>query len=63
MESEFVKYQGTYGDVLRANIDADFGAFHGNAAGSGCVQTTSTFGSLRKQEVDMHHLMKDVQHR
>lgn len=63
VESEFVKYQGTYGDELRANIDADFGAFHGNAAGSGLVQTTSTFGALRKQEVDMNHLMKDVHDR
>ncbi|XP_018431097.1 PREDICTED: non-syndromic hearing impairment protein 5 [Nanorana parkeri] len=63
VESEFVKYQGSYGDVIRANVDADFGAFHGNAAGSGRVQTTSTFGALRKQEVDMNHLMKDVQNR
>ncbi|KAM5157174.1 gasdermin-E [Mantella aurantiaca] len=63
VESEFVKYQGTYDDVLRANVNADFGTFHGNAAGSGHVQTTSTFGNLRKQEVDMNHLMKDVQNR
>ncbi|KAM9308176.1 gasdermin-E [Gastrophryne carolinensis] len=60
VESEFVKYEGTFGDDIRGNIDADFGAFHGNAAGRGRVETKSTFGILRKQEVDMQHLMKDV---
>lgn len=63
VESEFVKYEGTSGDVLKANIDADVGTFHGNATGSGHVQTISTFGTLRKQEVDMYHLMKAVQNR
>ncbi|XP_068092129.1 gasdermin-E [Hyperolius riggenbachi] len=63
VDSEFVKYEDTCGDVLQGHIDADFGAFQGNAAGSGRIETKSTFGTLRKQEIDMLHLMKDLQNR
>ncbi|XP_053552447.1 gasdermin-E [Bombina bombina] len=63
VESEFVKYKGTYGDVIQGNIDADVGALHMNTSGSGFVESQCSFGTLRKQEVDIQHLMKDVQNR
>ncbi|XP_063777770.1 gasdermin-E [Pseudophryne corroboree] len=63
IESEFVKYEGKCGDVVKGDVDAEFGVFHGNAGGSGRVDSQSSFGTLRKQEVDMQHLMKDVQDR
>ncbi|XP_053323568.1 gasdermin-E [Spea bombifrons] len=63
VESEFVKYQGTCGDVIRGNIGADVGALHMNMAGIGYVESQSSFGTLRKQEVDLQHLMTDVQER
>ncbi|KAM4688708.1 gasdermin-E isoform 1-T1 [Discoglossus pictus] len=63
VESEFVKYEGTHGDVTRGNIDADVGNLHMIVAGTGYVERQSSFGNLRKQEVDMQHLMKDVQDR
>ncbi|KAM4705474.1 gasdermin-E [Rhinophrynus dorsalis] len=63
VESEFVKYEGTFGDVIQGNLGADVGTFHMTAAGSGSAECQSSFGTLRKQEVDMQHLMKDVQER
>uniref|UniRef100_A0A8C5PAV3 Gasdermin E n=1 Tax=Leptobrachium leishanense TaxID=445787 RepID=A0A8C5PAV3_9ANUR len=63
VESEFVTYVGTSGDVIRGNIGADFGNVHMNAAGMGYVESQSSFGALRKQEVDLQHLMKDVRER
>ncbi|XP_075683389.1 gasdermin-E [Rhinoderma darwinii] len=63
VESEFVKYEGKSDDVIQGNVDADFGTFHGTAIGTGRVESKSSFGNLRKQEVDMQHLMKDVQDR
>ncbi|MEE6465868.1 hypothetical protein FKM82_006731 [Ascaphus truei] len=63
VESEFVKYEGVWGDVIQGNMDADVGTLHMNAAGVGYVESQSSFGDLRKQEVDMQLLMKDVQER
>ncbi|XP_077124900.1 gasdermin-E isoform X1 [Ranitomeya variabilis] len=63
VESEFVKYEGKCGDVIQGNVDADFVTLHGNVTGTERVESQSSFGTLRKQEVDMQHLMKDVQDR
>ncbi|KAM4028964.1 gasdermin-E isoform 2-T2 [Anomaloglossus baeobatrachus] len=63
VESEFVKYEGKSDDVIQGNIDADFVAIHGNVAATEKVESQSSFGTLRKQELDMQHLMKDVQDR
>ncbi|KAE8596536.1 hypothetical protein XENTR_v10016140 [Xenopus tropicalis] len=63
VESEFVKYEGTFGDVIKGNIGAEVGALQMNASGCGYVESQSSFGTLRKQEVDMQHLMKDVHDR
>ncbi|KAM3928535.1 gasdermin-E [Leptodactylus fuscus] len=63
VESEFVKYEEKYSDVIQGNVDANFVTVHGNVGGTGKVESQSSFGTLRKQEVDMQHLMKDVQDR
>lgn len=63
VESEFVKYEEKYSDIIQGNVDADFGAIQGNVGGTEKVESQSSFGTLRKQEVDMQHLMKDVQDR
>ncbi|CAH2282649.1 Hypothetical predicted protein [Pelobates cultripes] len=63
VESEFVRYEETCGDVIRGNIGADVGALHMSVAGVECIESQSSFGTLRKQEVDLQHLMKDVQER
>ncbi|KAM8967262.1 gasdermin-E [Pelodytes ibericus] len=63
VESEFVKYAETCGDIIQGDMTGDVGALHMNAAGVGYVERQSSFGTLRKQEVDLQHLMKDVQER
>ncbi|KAG8573141.1 hypothetical protein GDO81_012304 [Engystomops pustulosus] len=61
VESEFVKYEDKYSDTIQGNVDAEFVAIQGNVGGSEKVESQFSFGTLRKQEVDMQHLMKDVQ--
>ncbi|OCT75781.1 hypothetical protein XELAEV_18030968mg [Xenopus laevis] len=63
VESEFVTYEGTFGDTIKGNIGAEVGALQMNTSGCGFVENQSSFGTLRKQEVDMQHVMKDVQDR
>ncbi|XP_056375800.1 gasdermin-E isoform X2 [Hyla sarda] len=63
VESEFVTYEGKFGDLIQGNMEADFATIHGNVGGTEKVESQSSFGTLRKQEVDMQHLMKDVQDR
>ncbi|XP_072009860.1 gasdermin-E [Engystomops pustulosus] len=63
VESEFVKYEDKYSDTIQGNVDAEFVAIQGNVGGSEKVESQFSFGTLRKQEVDMQHLMKDVQNR
>ncbi|KAG8442998.1 hypothetical protein GDO86_011714 [Hymenochirus boettgeri] len=63
VESEFVKYEGTFGDVTKGNITTDVGYLQMKASGLESVKSQSSFGTLRKQEVDMQHLMKGVQGR
>ncbi|XP_066441444.1 gasdermin-E isoform X1 [Eleutherodactylus coqui] len=63
VESEFVKYEEKSGDAIQGNVGGDFVAIQGNIGGSERTESQSSFGILRKQEVDMQHLMKDVQNR
>ncbi|XP_044148625.1 gasdermin-E [Bufo gargarizans] len=63
VESEFVKYEEKCDDVIQGTVDADFVAVQGNIGGTEKIESQSSFGTLRKQEVDMQHLMKDVQDR
>lgn len=58
-----MKYEEKYSDIIQGNVDADFGTIQGNVGGTEKVESQSSFGTLRKQEVDMQHLMKDVQDR
>nr|XP_033786718.1 gasdermin-E isoform X2 [Geotrypetes seraphini] len=63
IESDFVKYEGKFGDFLETNFEAEIGVVKLNAARKGYVESQNSFGNLRKQEVDMQQLMKDVQER
>ncbi|XP_069814876.1 gasdermin-E [Dendropsophus ebraccatus] len=63
VESEFVTYEEKNVGLIQGNVDADFVTIHGNVGGTEKVESQSSFGTLRKQEVDMHHLMKNVQDR
>ncbi|XP_030057917.1 gasdermin-E [Microcaecilia unicolor] len=63
IESDFVKYEGKFGDFLEANLETEIGAVKLNAARKGFVESRNSFGNLRKQEVDMQQLMKNAQER
>ncbi|XP_025063884.1 gasdermin-E isoform X3 [Alligator sinensis] len=63
VESDFVKYEGKFEDCVRGNLEASFGKINLGAGGKGLVESQSSFGNLRKQEVDLQQLMNDVKGR
>ncbi|XP_065608983.1 gasdermin-E [Cyrtonyx montezumae] len=63
VESDFVKYMGKFEDLVQGSIETTFGKISLGAGAKGCVESQSSFGNLRKQEVDLQQLMKDVKDR
>ncbi|XP_061852773.1 gasdermin-E [Colius striatus] len=63
VESDFAKYVGNFEDFGQGSIETSFGKISLGAGGKGYVENQSSFGNLRKQEVDLQQLMKDVKDR
>ncbi|NXG56750.1 GSDME protein, partial [Hemiprocne comata] len=63
VESDFAKYTGKFEDFVQGSIEASFGKISLGAGGKGYVENQSSFGNLRKQEIDLQQLMKDVKDR
>ncbi|KAG8139108.1 hypothetical protein E2320_001880 [Naja naja] len=63
VESDFVKYEGKFEDCIKGSIDTSLGRINLGSGGSDVVESLSSFGNLKKQEVDLHKLMKDVKER
>ncbi|XP_075602106.1 gasdermin-E [Balearica regulorum gibbericeps] len=63
VESDFAKYMGKFEDFLQGSIETSFGKINLGAGGKGYVENQSSFGNLRKQEIDLQQLMKDVKDR
>ena len=63
MESDFAKYMGKFEDFVQGSIETSFGKISLGAGGKGYVENQSSFGNLRKQEIDLQQLMKDVKDR
>ncbi|NXI67114.1 GSDME protein, partial [Anseranas semipalmata] len=63
VESDFAKYMGKFEDFVQGSIETSFGKISLGARGKGYVESQSSFGNLRKQEVDLQQLMKDVKDR
>nr|XP_009674747.1 PREDICTED: non-syndromic hearing impairment protein 5 isoform X1 [Struthio camelus australis]XP_009674748.1 PREDICTED: non-syndromic hearing impairment protein 5 isoform X1 [Struthio camelus australis]XP_009674749.1 PREDICTED: non-syndromic hearing impairment protein 5 isoform X1 [Struthio camelus australis]XP_009674750.1 PREDICTED: non-syndromic hearing impairment protein 5 isoform X1 [Struthio camelus australis]XP_009674751.1 PREDICTED: non-syndromic hearing impairment protein 5 isoform X1 len=63
VESDFVKYLGRFEDFVQGSVDTSFGKISLGARGKGCVESRSSFGNLRKQEIDLQQLMKDIKGR
>ncbi|XP_064023118.1 gasdermin-E [Pogoniulus pusillus] len=63
VESDFAKYTGKFEDFVQASIETSFGKISLAAGGKGYVENQSSFGNLRKQEIDLQQLMKDVKDR
>ncbi|XP_051630899.1 gasdermin-E isoform X2 [Manacus candei] len=63
VESDFAKYMGKFEDFLQGSIEASFAKISLGAGRKGYVENQSSFGNLRKQEIDLQQLMKDVKDR
>lgn len=63
MESDFAKYVGKFEDSVQGSIETSFGKISLGAGGKDYVENQSSFGNLRKQEIDLQQLMKDVKDR
>lgn len=63
IETEFIKYNGTYGDGIKENVEASFSQAKVHSGVSVKAKDSSklqsSFGSLKKEEVDMQKLMRD----
>lgn len=57
-EIEFIKYNGTYGDNIQANVDLSFSQHSVNVEGKDKSKLQSSFGSLKKEELDVQKLLK-----
>ncbi|NXE91737.1 GSDME protein, partial [Menura novaehollandiae] len=63
VESDFAKYMGKFEDFVQGTIETSFVKINLGAGGKGYVENQSSFGNLRKQEIDLQQLMKDVKDR
>ncbi|XP_027751900.1 gasdermin-E isoform X2 [Empidonax traillii] len=54
---------GKFEDFVQGSIEASFVKIRLGAGGKGYVENESSFGNLRKQEIDLQQLMKDVKDR
>ncbi|XP_057690588.1 gasdermin-E-like isoform X1 [Corythoichthys intestinalis] len=58
-EIDFIKYNGTYGDNIQGSMDATFIHSNVNAEGKDSSKLQFSFGSLKKDEVDVRKLLQD----
>ncbi|ELV13636.1 Non-syndromic hearing impairment protein 5 [Tupaia chinensis] len=59
VESDFVKYEGKFENHVSGSIETALGKIKLNIGGKGLVESQSSFGTLRKQEVDLQQLIRD----
>ncbi|XP_077454543.1 gasdermin Eb [Stigmatopora argus] len=59
-ETDFIKYNGIYGDSIQGSMDATFIHSNMNAAGKDSSKLELSFGSLKKDEVDVRQLLRDT---
>ncbi|XP_004626528.1 gasdermin-E [Octodon degus] len=59
VESDFVKYEGKFENHVSGSIETVLGKIKLNVGGKGLVESQSSFGTLRKQEVDLQQLIRD----
>ncbi|XP_029786190.1 gasdermin-E isoform X2 [Suricata suricatta] len=59
VESDFVKYEGKFQNHVSGSIETALGKVKLNVGGKGLVESQSSFGTLRKQEVDLQQLIRD----
>lgn len=60
VESDFVKYESKFENHMSGSIRTAVGKVKLNVGGKGLVEGRSSFGTLRKQEVDLQQLIQDA---
>lgn len=60
VESDFVKYESKFENHMSGSIRTAVGKVKLNVGGRGLVEGRSSFGTLRKQEVDLQQLIQDA---
>lgn len=60
VESDFVKYEGKFKNHVSGAIETTLGKVKLNIGGKGLMESQSSFGTLRKQEVDLQQLLRDA---
>lgn len=63
VESDFVKYEGKFENQVSGSLQTALGRVKLNLGGKGLVETQSSFGTLRKQEVDLQQLIREAAER
>lgn len=62
-ESPFLTYNGTFGDKLSGKLDTEAGSVNVSLEGRGSSKLQSSFGRLKKQELNVTKLLKDSKDR
>ena len=60
VESDFVKYEGKFENHVSGTLETALGKVKLNVGGKSLVESQSSFGTLRKQEVDLQQLIGDA---
>ncbi|KAL6109119.1 gsdme [Pungitius sinensis] len=63
METDFIKYKGTFGDNIQATVDANFVSANVSLEGKESSKLQSSFGSLKKEELEVQKLLRDCKER
>ncbi|XP_071388928.1 gasdermin Eb isoform X1 [Centroberyx affinis] len=63
VETDFIKYNGTFGDNIQGNIDTNLVHSSVTLQGKDTSKLQSSFGSLKKEEVDVQKLLRDSRDR
>lgn len=59
VETDFIKYSGTFRDNIQGTVDANFSKYSIKLQGEDSSKLQSSFGSLKKEEIDMQKLLQD----
>lgn len=63
LETDFIKYSGTFGDNVQGSVDASLVRANLNVEGKDSSKLQSSFGSLKKEGVDVQKLLQNVKDR
>ncbi|XP_008299347.1 non-syndromic hearing impairment protein 5 homolog isoform X2 [Stegastes partitus] len=62
-EKDFLSYDGSFGDALSTELDTEAGPLHVKLKGQGISKLQSSFGKLKKEELDVKKLLHDSDNR